>query len=82
MKTLSSEQKRIAELQGQLHAMRTCITALLVSMPSEQQQAFAAKLEHLAEWATANALGSEAPEEMTQAFADELQSIRALFAVR
>lgn len=79
---LTPDQQKIAALQGQLHAMRTCITALLASMPPELQPVFVSKWEHLAEWTTANVLGSAVPEEVSQAFAAELKTIRALFADR
>lgn len=82
MNQLSPEMKLIAALQGEVHALRVGISALLASMPQEQQPAFAAKLEYLGEWTIANVLGLTVPEEVNQAFASELQSMRDLAAVR
>lgn len=68
----------LMELSGQMHAMRVCISALLASMPPEQQPAFAAKLAYLSEWATANVLGEAVPEAVNAAFAVELQTMRGI----
>ncbi len=82
MKNLSPEMKMVATLQGEVQALRVCIKALLASMPPAQQPAFAAKLEQLGEWTRAHVLGAAVPEELNQAFADELQSMREIAAAR
>jgi hypothetical protein len=76
MKNLSPELQLVASLQGEVHALRVCINALLVSMPPAQRAAFAPSLEQLAEHTSANVLGSAVPEEVNQAFAHGIQSIR------
>ena len=78
MKNLSPEQKLIAELHGQTHAMRVCINALITSMPPAQQQVFAANLQVLEEHQNAALLAQTVPEEVIHAFAAELLSIRQI----
>ena len=82
MNNLSHEQKMLAELQGQMLALRACITALLVSMPPEQQRTFGAKLEELSESARSNLLAMTVPEELRQAFDETLAATQQLAAQR
>lgn len=76
MNNLSPEQKLIAELNGQVHAMRVCIAALMTSMPPEQQPFFAASLRTLAEQEKATLLGLTVPDEAIQAFSAALLSMQ------
>ena len=78
MKNLSPEQKLIAELQGQAHAMRVCINALIASMPPVQQPVFSAHLQQLHEQQSAQLLALAVPEELIQTFAAELLPIQQL----
>lgn len=76
MKNLSPEQKVMAELNGHVQAMRVCISALISSMPPEQQPVFAANLRVLGEHHSAVLLAQAVPEELIQSFAAALQPIQ------
>lgn len=78
MNALTPEQAVLAQTSGEVHALRVCIKALLVSMPQEQRPVFAAKLEQRAEWTIAHILGAAVPEELNQTFAQELQTMREI----
>lgn len=76
MKNLSPEQKVMAELHGHVEAMRVCVSALICSIPPEQQPVFAANLRVLGEHHSAVLLAQAVPEEVIQSFAAALQSIQ------
>lgn len=79
MENLNPEQQVLATQQGEVLALKTCIHALLISMPEQQREVFAKTFSFLEEWTRAQHLSVSVPEQCLQSFDQEVAAMRATF---